>query len=202
MRKIFIFLLALPNTVFAGSFEKEIVQAAYERTKHQVRYDGTYLKIPYPNGDVPKNIGVCTDVVIRTYRQLGIDLQKLVHEDMRANFSAYPSKRIWGLKKPDTNIDHRRVPNLQVFFQRHGQSLKVSQSSQDYQPGNLVTWMLPGNLPHIGIISSQYDPITGTPLVVHNVGQGPKLENFLFNYPITGHYTFNPTEVSQPKKIK
>lgn len=144
------------------------------------------------NGDVPANIGVCTDVVIRAYRSLGVDLQVLVHEDMAANFAAYPSKRIWGLSSTDRNIDHRRVPNLQTFFARHGQSLPVSQTSSDYLPGDLVTWMLPGNLPHIGIVTDNLALSSGNPKVVHNIGAGPQLEDMLFDYRITGHYRYEP----------
>ena len=167
-----------------------LVEAALERTKAIVKYDGRYYPIPYPNGDVPSDIGVCTDVVIRSYRAVGVDLQRLVHEDMTANFSAYPSQRIWGLRTTDTNIDHRRVPNLQRFFTRHGQSLVVSERSQDYLAGDIVTWMLPGNLPHIGIVSDKQNPARDTLMVVHNIGAGPVLEDMLFDYPITGHYRY------------
>lgn len=166
----------------------QLVRAAQERTKHWVIYSGKYQKIDYPNGDVPKNIGVCTDLVIRSYRKLGIDLQQLVHEDMRDNFSLYP--KIWGLKKPDTNIDHRRVPNLQVFFKRFGQSLAVSQNPQNYQPGDLVTWMLGGNTPHIGIVSDKKTADGKRYLIIHNIGWGPKEEDFLFDAKISGHYRF------------
>lgn len=169
-----------------------LVKAAQERTRHQVRYDGRYLRIDYPGGDVPADMGVCTDVVIRTYRAVGVDLQQRLHNDIRANFSRYPSKRIWGLTRPDTNIDHRRVPNLQRFFTRHGSSLPVSQRAEDYQPGDLVTWMLPGNLPHIGIVSDQRAR-SGNYMIVHNIGQGPKLQDMLFDYDITGHYRYLPT---------
>lgn len=188
----FLFLLLIPTIVWSqtSSFSQKLVQAALERTKHSVIYDGSYHVIDYPGGDVPANIGVCTDVVIRSYRALGIDLQKLVHEDMRANFGLYPSRKIWGLKRPDKNIDHRRVPNLKVFFKRKGKALPVTKNPKNYQPGDLVTWMLPGNLPHIGIVTDQKN-IFGTPLIVHNIGQGPKLENILFSYPITGHYRFD-----------
>jgi uncharacterized protein YijF (DUF1287 family) len=165
-----------------------LVQAAIERTTHQVTYDGRYLKIAYPGGDVPDNIGVCTDVVIRSYRKIGIDLQKKVHEDMQAHFSVYPNN--WGLKRPDTNIDHRRVPNLQVFFRRHGKELPVTKDAQDYKAGELVTWMLPGNLPHIGIVTDRRSADGKRPLIVHNVGRGTELEDMLFRYPITGHYKY------------
>ncbi|MCH2087898.1 MAG: DUF1287 domain-containing protein [Pseudoalteromonas sp.] len=178
--------------VKADDFYIKIVEAAKERTEHFVVYNGSYRKIDYPNGDVPKNIGVCTDVVIRTYRALGIDLQALVYEDMRDNFSLYPSKRIWGLTKPDTNIDHRRVPNLQVFFERHGESQVTSDTAADYQAGDIVTWILPNNRPHIGIVTDELSKDKLRPLIVHNIGWGPKMEDMLFTYKITGHYRYKP----------
>lgn len=173
-----------------AAFARGLVDAARERTHHTVRYDGTYFSIPYPNGDVPAGLGVCTDVVIRSYRKVGVDLQKRVHEDIRANFSAYPSRRIWGLNGPDTNIDHRRVPNLQIFFQRHGKALPISDDPADYQPGDMVTWMLPGNLPHIGIVIDQKSGDGRRPMIVHNIGRGPEISDTLFRYEITGHYRY------------
>lgn len=183
--------IAFPLLAFATTTD-ELVEAALERTGHSITYDGTYYSIKYPGGDVPADIGVCTDVVIRSYRKLGIDLQELVHEDMKTNFSKYPSKRIWGLNRPDPNIDHRRVPNLQVFFKRHGKSLPVTNDLKDYAPGDIVTWMLPGNLPHIGIVTNRYVASSGTPKIIHNIGRGPELEDALFMYPITGHYRYHP----------
>lgn len=185
--------LCMPASAFADVAPSQLAAAAIERTQHKVVYDGRYFRIPYPGGDVPKGVGVCTDVVIRSYRALGIDLQALVHQDMAANFSAYPSKRIWGLTRPDPNIDHRRVPNLQVFFARHGQALPVSSRADAYKPGDVVTWMLPGNLPHIGIVTDASAPGARRPLVVHNIGQGPRSEDVLFAYPITGHYRYFPS---------
>ncbi|MGB0835084.1 MAG: DUF1287 domain-containing protein [Psychrobium sp.] len=167
-----------------------LVNAAMERLKHQVRYDGAYVKLDYPMGDVPANTGVCTDVVIRSYRQLGIDFQQLVHEDIKANFNQYPSKRNWGLTRPDKNIDHRRVPNLQAFFKRHGKSLAVTKNGDDYKAGDLVTWMVNGSLPHIGIVVKKHSADGKRPMIVHNIGRGPELEDMLFNYPITGHYRY------------
>jgi uncharacterized protein len=164
-----------------------LVGAAREQTKSRVIYDGTYARIGYPMGDVPATRGVCTDVIIRAYRAVGIDLQVLVHEDMRANFARYP--RIWGLAKPDANIDHRRVPNLQKYFERAGASVGVSRSGADYFAGDVVTWSLPGNLPHIGIVSDVRSP-SGSPLVIHNIGAGPVEDDILFEYPITGHFRF------------
>lgn len=172
----------------ADDFTTRWVDAAMERLEHQVTYDGSYHSIDYPNGDVPSHIGVCTDVVVRAYRTLGIDLQRLVHEDMKANFSAYPKS--WGLSRPDSNIDHRRVPNLQAFFQRKGKVLPKSQDPKDYQPGDLVTWMVSGNLPHIGIVVTRRSADGRRPLIVHNIGAGPQIEDALFEFPITGHYRY------------
>lgn len=167
-----------------------LIAAAIAQTRDNVIYKGTYFKIPYPMGDIPAKYGVCTDVIIRAYRKLGIDLQQLVHEDMRSNFSLYPAKKNWGQTKTDTNIDHRRVPNLQTFFTRQGKKLVVSAKPQDYRAGDLVTWMLPGNLPHIGIVTSQFSADGLRPLIVHNIGAGPQLEDMLFNYTISGHYRY------------
>ncbi|VAW75336.1 Uncharacterized protein YijF [hydrothermal vent metagenome] len=184
--------LVSPASSDAGSDDivPSFIKAAKERTTHDVTYDGSYFSIPYPGGDVPSNIGVCTDVVIRSFRQAGIDLQKNVHEDMSRNFHLYPSKRIWGLGKPDSNIDHRRVPNLRVFFERFGVSLQVTTKAEDYLPGDLVTWRLPGNLPHIGIVIDEKSSEGNIPLISHNIGNGPKISNMLFDYPITGHYRY------------
>ncbi len=180
---------------YGQSFKDVLVESALERTNHTVVYNGSYLPIPYPNGDVPANIGVCTDVIIRSYRDSGFDLQKLVHEDMKASFSAYPSNRLWGLNSTDRNIDHRRVPNLQTFFTRNGSSLPVTMEKSDYEPGDLVTWMVNGNLPHIGIVTNKASSITANPLIVHNIGAGPKLDDMLFDYPITGHYKYAPNKL-------
>ncbi|MBQ0729912.1 MAG: DUF1287 domain-containing protein [Oleispira antarctica] len=193
-------LLLSTQVAFSQNFELDVVEAALERTNHNVRYDGRYLSIPYPNGDVPANIGVCTDVIVRTYRAIGTDLQQLVHEDMVANFEAYPSKRIWGLSRTDKNIDHRRVPNLQAFLSRHGEVLAVSNDASDYKAGNIVTWMLPGNLPHIGLITNKISALTGNPMVVHNIGAGPKLDDVLFSYSITGHYRYSPAKYSDTRR--
>ena len=198
---ILLVFLVTPNclTPFASSQETDmlsafLVNAALERTRHAVRYDGRYRRIPYPMGDVEDNIGVCTDVVVRSYRSIGIDLQELVHKDMLVNFFEYPN--FWGLKKPDANIDHRRVPNLQTFFKRHGISLPLSKKYSDYHPGDIVTWMLPGNLPHIGIVTNHIVPESNRPMIVHNIGRGPRLEDSLFAYRITGHYRYYPSEMS------
>lgn len=175
----------------AQSFGQQLSVAVIERTTHQIRYDGRYISISYPGGDVPADMGVCTDVLIRSYRALGHDLQQAVHLDMKANFSAYPKG--WGLVRPDTNIDHRRVPNLQTYFTRNGKSLLVGNTDpKAYLPGDLVSWMLPGNRPHIGVVTNQHSKPNGIPLLVHNAGLGPKLENVLFAWPITGHYRYQP----------
>jgi uncharacterized protein YijF (DUF1287 family) len=171
-----------------NDFPDKLVEAAIERTSHQVVYDGSYRVIDYPGGDVPDNIGVCTDLVIRSYRAIGIDLQKLVHEDMTVNFKDYP--QIWGINRPDTNIDHRRVPNLQTFFRRQGTTLPKSDDAAAYSPGDMVTWMLPGNLPHIGIVINRPSSDGQRPLIVHNIGGGPETEDILFDFPITGHYRY------------
>ena len=163
------------------------VNAAREQTKTLVVYDGTYTPIGYPMGDVPANKGVCTDVVIRAYRRIGIDFQVLVHEDMKAHFKHYP--RQCGLGHPDKNIDHRRVPNLQKFLDRQGATIQ-STALDSFKAGDLVTWMLPGNLPHIGVISDRVAPSSNRPLIIHNVGAGPVEEDKLFAYPITGHYRY------------
>ncbi|HAS6199679.1 TPA: DUF1287 domain-containing protein [Vibrio vulnificus] len=191
-RLFFLLLVLLSTSVSAGNSLSDLVEAAKERTTHTVIYDGSYIKIAYPNGDVPPSLGVCTDVIIRSYRKLGVDLQVLVHEDMRDNFSLYPSNRIWGLSKPDRNIDHRRVPNLQIFFKRHGQSLTISDEGLDYKAGDIVTWMLPGNLPHIGIVTNDLSQDGKRPLIVHNIGSGPVLEDMLFDFQITGHFRYEP----------
>ncbi len=182
----------LPRADEPPGFSKKLSEAALERTNHQVRYEPSYMKIPYPGGDVPEDTGVCTDVVIRSYRMLGIDLQKEVHEDITANFDLFPNRRIWGLDRPDPNIDHRRVPNLQVFFERNGERLAVTGNPRDYIPGDLVTWNVLGR-PHIGIVVNRIRKGTDRYMIVHNIGQGPVLEDMLFKYPITGHYRYYST---------
>jgi uncharacterized protein YijF (DUF1287 family) len=163
-----------------------LVQAARARTTLHETYDGSYRSIAYPMGDVPSDRGVCTDLIVRAYRALGIDLQVLVHEDMRAHFELYP--KLWGLLKPDRNIDHRRVPNLQRFLERAGASKPVTNVPGDYVAGDMVTWMLPGNLPHIGIVSDKKTSDGRRPRIIHNIGAGPVEDDILFAYPITGHY--------------
>lgn len=171
-------------------FLQRLVAAAVERTHHVVRYEPAYVRIPYPDGDVPADTGVCTDEIIRSYRSVGVDLQKEVHEDMTRSFDAYPQKSRWHLSHPDTNIDHRRVPNLMVFFARNGQSLPLSSRAEDYAPGDLVTWDLGGGVPHIGVVVDQKSSQGGRYMVVHNIGQGPRMEDVLFRWKITGHYRY------------
>jgi uncharacterized protein YijF (DUF1287 family) len=165
---------------------KELNAAAIAQTTQHVIYDGSYRRITYPGGDVQADRGVCTDVIIRAYRAIGIDLQQRVHEDMQVAFAAYP--RHWGMRQPDANIDHRRVPNLQTYFSRQQAQRAVTTNASDYQAGDIVTWMLPGNLPHIGIATMQRSVAGDRPLIVHNIGRGPQLEDMLFAYPITGRY--------------
>ncbi|HKW35411.1 MAG TPA: DUF1287 domain-containing protein [Candidatus Acidoferrum sp.] len=171
-------------------FLRKLVAAAEERTHHIVRYDPAYVRIPYPGGDVPEDTGVCTDEVIRSYRAAGIDLQKEVHEDMEKNFSAYPRQRRWLARSPDANIDHRRVPNLMVFFRRKGESLPITQDPANYAPGDIVTWDLGGGVPHIGIVVDERSTQGGRHQIVHNIGQGPKREDVLFAWKTTGHYRY------------
>jgi uncharacterized protein YijF (DUF1287 family) len=166
-----------------------IVSAAREQIGKTVRYDPAYRSIAYPDGDVPIDRGVCTDVVIRALRAgLGLDLQKSVHEDMKRHFGMYPKK--WGLGSPDSNIDHRRVANLQTYFERKGYSVAVSKEADDYKPGDLVTCTVPPRLPHIMIVSDK-KTLWGVPLVIHNIGAGTKEEDRLFEFELTGHYRVN-----------
>lgn len=189
---VVVFFAALP--VYAESFDvARFVAAAEQQVGVTLHYDGTYRRMSYPKGDVPRETGVCSDVIIRAYRAVGVDLQQRVHEDMKAHFALYPTT--WGLKKPDTNIDHRRVPNLQVFFKRRGQSLPASNRADDYLPGDMVTWNLAAPakmIPHIGIVSTSRSADGARPLIIHNIGSGTKVEDILFEYKITGHYRYVP----------
>ena len=167
----------------------KLLAAAKEQTFLTKQYDPAYTKLAYPNGDVPIEKGVCTDVIIRAFRKVGIDLQKAVHEDMAANFNAYPKK--WGLKATDTNIDHRRVPNLQTFFKRKGKALAISNLADDYQPGDIVSWDLDGKgLAHIGLVSNIWSESTSRFLIIHNIGNGTQAEDRLFEWKITGHFRY------------
>jgi len=186
---VFISLLACTPTAVALSPD-DVVAAARMRTLAEVRYDPKYVVLAYPGGDVPADTGVCTDVIIRTFRNaFGFDFQQAVHEDMRSNFKAYP--KIWGLKRADKNIDHRRVPNLETFLKRQGAAVAITKNPKDYKPGDIVSWRLGGRLPHMGIVSDKKSP-WGTPLIIHNVGNGPVEDDLLFNTDIHGHFRFLP----------
>ncbi|MDF2934115.1 MAG: hypothetical protein K0R36_3446 [Chryseobacterium sp.] len=191
MRKYFSIILFLFFVFTANAqnqFAQKLSDAALSLTKDKVTYDPAYYSIKYPNGDIAADKGVCTDVIIRAYRKLGIDLQKEVHEDMKKNFSKYPKK--FGLKKPDTNIDHRRVPNLMVFFAKFGKSKSIENNPSLYVPGDIVTWLLPGNLTHIGIVVNKKSADGKRYLIVHNIGGGQVIEDCLFKFTITGHYQY------------
>lgn len=169
-------------------FAERLSSAAIALTQDEVEYDPAYFSIAYPNGDVPEGKGVCTDVVIRAYRKLGIDLQKEVHEDMKGNFDKYPN--IWGLSSTDRNIDHRRVPNLMKYFERHGRVLAKSKKAEDYRPGDIVSWNLGGAITHIGIVVDKKSADGKRYLISHNIGNGQELSDCLFSYKIIGHYSF------------
>lgn len=168
--------------------QKTLSDCALELTRQEVVYDPSYFSIDYPNGDVPSDRGVCTDVIIRAYRKIGIDLQKEVHEDMKANFHAYP--KIWGLTTTDTNIDHRRVPNLMTFFRKKGAEKPISNNPKDYLPGDIVCWNLGGGITHIGIVVDKKSRDEKRNLIVHNIGGGQVLADCLFDYRIIGHYRY------------
>ena len=185
---LFTFIISIGICAQETDFYKRLSDAAIELTKDKVVYDPRYYKIPYPNGDVPADKGVCTDVIIRAYRKLGIDLQKKIHEDMKVNFSKYPKK--WGMKSTDKNIDHRRVPNQATFFSRFGSVKKISDKAEDYVVGDIVTWDLGGGITHIGIVTDRMSTDKKRPLIVHNIGQGQVLQDCLFSYKVTGHYTY------------
>ena len=172
-----------------NSFGKDLSDAALGLTREEVIYDPAYYSMDYPGGDVPQGRGVCTDVIIRAYRILDIDLQKEVHEDMAAHFELYP--KLWGLSHPDSNIDHRRVPNLMLFFERHGTRKGISAEAEDYVPGDIVCWNLGGAVTHIGIVTDRKSVDGQRNLVVHNIGGGQVLEDCLFDYRIIGHYVYN-----------
>ena len=183
-------LLGAAPCLADAALATRFVRAADGLENPGVTYDSGYRRIAYPLGDVPSNMGVCSDVVVRAYRAIGIDLQRLVHEDMERHFSVYPKK--WGLSGPDANIDHRRVLNLRTFFARHGKILKVTSNPNDYKPGDLVTWNLApqGSLPHIGIVTDRRTADRVRPLMMHNIGGGQVFEDILFTYKITGHYRY------------
>lgn len=194
-------LLALATLLFAGALfagtpGQDLVAAAKAQIGVTLLYDRQYQRIPYPGGDVPIVRGVCSDVVIRAYRTLGVDLQVLVHQDMVAAWSHYP--KLWQLRGTDPNIDHRRVPNLATFFKRHGQNLTVEKDAKAYLPGDIVVWRLSSGLPHIGIVSDELSA-SRVPLVIHNIGTGARQNDRLFDFTITGHFRYLPGRLNTPR---
>ena len=167
---------------------KLVVDGATEQVGKTTGYDASYQKIEYPNGDVPIDTGVCSDVIVRAFRKGGTDLQKDVHEDMKDNFSSYPTR--WGLSKTDTNIDHRRVPNLQTYFTRKGKALATTGGSENFLPGDIVTWDLGGGVDHVGMVVNVWYKPSQRYLIVHNIGGGTRMEDVLFAWKITGHYRY------------
>ncbi len=198
--RIFALALALfVGPVLAGSEPSRLTDAARQQVGVTVTYDPAYVGLEFPGGDLPRDRGVCTDVVIRALRDgWGIDLQLAVNRDMTADFRAYPA--LWGLTATDRNIDHRRVPNLQALFARIGADLPLSEDPTPYLPGDIVTWTLPGNLAHIGIVSDRRGP-QGTPLILHNIGDGAQEEDILFAYPMTGHYRIGADQAARLKGL-
>ena len=195
MARCLALLLAVWLAVAAGPAgaggRQQLLDAAHAQVGVTRLYDGSYVRLAYPGGDVPADRGVCTDVVIRALRATGLDLQQAVHEDMRRDFAAYPA--LWGLRRPDRNIDHRRVPNLETWLRRAGHSLPASTRAADYRPGDLVSWRLPGGLPHIGIVSDRRAPDGSCRLmVVHNIGNGARVEDVLLAWPPVGHFRLFP----------
>ena len=185
---IFLSIISFCRISGQDSFALKLSKAAIDLTYDHVSYDPQYFRIEYPNGDVPSNKGVCTDVIIRAYRKLGINLQKEVHEDMTSNFDKYPKN--WGLKSTDTNIDHRRVPNLMTFFSRNGNVKSISTNSQDYIPGDIIAWDLGNGITHIGIVIDKKSDDNKRNLIVHNIGRGQEIADCIFSFKIIGHYTY------------
>jgi uncharacterized protein YijF (DUF1287 family) len=192
--------MVLASPVLAGSEPSRLTAAARDQVGVTLTYDPAYAKLAFPGGDVPRDRGVCTDVVIRALRDAwGIDLQLAVNRDMKADFTAYPA--LWGLTKTDRNIDHRRVPNLAALFARIGAKVPLEEGPTPYLPGDIVTWRLPGNLDHIGIVSDRL-AADGTPLILHNIGHGAQEENILFAYPMTGHYRIGKSQAEKLKALR
>lgn len=184
-----VILYAAPSYAQEGAdATDQVVTAALQQLDQTLYYDPSYQRLAYPGGDVPLDRGVCTDVVVRAFRKAGVDLQVLVHDDMKAAFSAYPQQ--WGLARPDPNIDHRRVPNMMTFFKRKNRALPHSEDPAAYRPGDVVAWRLPGGRLHVGIVSNVRAPDTRRYLMVHNIGAGAKLEDILFAFDIIGHYRY------------
>jgi len=175
---------ALPDN--ASPQLKQMLDGAIAQAGVTTGYDPAYVALEYPGGDVPEKTGVCSDVVVRAFRKAGIDLQKEVHEDMKAARGEYPTK--WGAIGPDKNIDHRRVLNLMKYFQRHGKSLPISDAATDYQPGDVVAWELTSGIDHIGIVTNMLSESADRYLIVHNIGAGTRIEDVMFMWTIKGHY--------------
>ena len=175
----------------AEAWAAKLVASAEQQIGQTTIYDPAYVRLDYPGGDIAMERGVCTDVIVRAYREaFGADLQMLVHKDMRRNFALYP--KIWRAPRPDRNIDHRRVPNLATFFRRMGSSRPISDDPADYLPGSIITQVLPGNRPHIAIVSNRPAADGNTPMIIHNIGAGTRLEDRLFEFEITGHFRYKP----------
>lgn len=186
---LLIFAAALPLQADLSEPAKKLVTAARSQIGVTTLYDGTYVKLAYPGGDVPEERGVCTDVIVRAFRAMGIDLQKVVHEDMARAFAKYPQQ--WGLKSPDANIDHRRVPNLMRFFERTGKKIAVTKNAADYRPGDIVSCLIPGNLAHIMLVCDTPSPDDAKRFqIIHNIGAGARMEDRLFDFEITGHFRY------------
>src|SRR5690606_1905179 len=185
---VFIFILISHFSFSQTGFFEKLADSTIILTKQDIIYDPTYFTIDYPGGDVPEGKGVCTDVIIRAYRKLGIDLQKEVHEDMKANFSKYP--KIWGLSHPDKNIDHRRVPNLMTFFESYGEVKPITDDPDDYLTGDIVCWDLGEGVTHIGLVVNKKSSDGKRNLIVHNIGGGQVLADCLFDFKIIGHYCY------------
>jgi uncharacterized protein len=199
MRKVVLALVILSGPALAGSEPSRLASAARAQVGVTVTYDPSYSRLEFPGGDLPRDRGVCTDVVIRALRDgWGIDLQLAVNRDMSADFDGYPA--FWGLTAPDRNIDHRRVPNLQTLFARIGAEVPLTEGPAPYLPGDIITWTLPGNLSHMGIVSDRRTP-DGTPFILHNIGAGAQEEDILFAYPMTGHYRIGADQAARLKAL-
>jgi uncharacterized protein YijF (DUF1287 family) len=199
MRNALLAFVVLAGPALAGSEPSRLTDAARDQIGVTVTYDPSYTRLEFPGGDLPRDRGVCTDVVIRALRDgWGIDLQLAVNRDMAADFAAYPA--LWGLTAPDRNIDHRRVPNLQTLFSRIGAEVPLSDGPAPYLPGDIITWTLPGNFAHMGIVSDKLGP-NGTPFILHNIGAGAQEEDILFAYPMTGHYRIGADQAARLKAL-
>lgn len=175
-----------------------LLESVMQQSRTTRSYDPRYVKLKYPGGDVPASTGVCADVIVRAFRAQGVDLQQALHEDMQRHFNQYPTR--WGMKGPDTNIDHRRVYNLMRFFERKGKSLPITDDPADYKPGDVVAWDLGDGQGHIGIVTHFRTP-DGRPLMGHNIAYGTNIEDALFYWPIIGHYRYFPGKGDIPDPV-